>query len=155
MTDHVLPTSPLVPHVAPSSPYARLLLFGIRRMAAGGIGDAHAAHAFFTGFGLGYRRPLVLLRAFMSEVARLATVKLVVAPCCCPRMSEAEATLLSAVAGACASPRAAHEALTALLHVRDCLGLVTSAQAVAQSFADLRMPLSRDDCADCNRDDMN
>ena len=155
MTDHVLPTPPLVPHVAPTNPYARLLLFGIRRMAAGGIGDAHAAHSFFIGFGLGYRRPLVLLRAFMSEVARLATVKLLVAPCCCPRMSDAEAILLDAITDACANPRGAHEALTNLLHVRECLGLVTSAQAVAQSFTDLCMPLTDDGCMKCNRDDMN
>ena len=135
------PAPPLLPHVAPDSAYARLLLYGIRRMAAGGLDDAHAAHAFLTGFGLGFRRPLILLRAFMAEAARVSTVAITVAPCCCGRMTEAEGTLLATVAIAPAEPRTAHDMLTGLLHVRDCLGLVTSAQAVAACFADLGMPL--------------
>ncbi len=147
-----IPAAELLPHATPISPYARLLLFGIRRMAAGGIEDAHAAHAFFTGFGLGYRRPLVLTRAFMAEVSRISAIRLVVAPCCCPRMSKAEFVLLDAVAGATARPQETHDALASLLHVRDCLGLVTSAQAVAASFADQGMPLL-DDCKTCNGDE--
>ena len=147
------PTADLLPYSAPQSPYARLLLFALRRMAAGGIGDAHAAHAFFTGFGLGYRRPLVLTRAFMAEVSRVSAIRLVVAPCCCPRMSEAEQVLLAAVGRANATPQRAHDALSALLKVRDCVGLVTSAQAVATSFADQGMPLT-DDCTFCNGDEL-
>jgi hypothetical protein len=142
------PAAELLPYSAPTSPYARLLLFGMRRMAAGGIGDAHAAHSFFTGFGLGYRRPLILTRALMAEVSRVSAIKLVVAPCCCPRMSEAEHVLLGAVASAIADPQGTHDALAGLLKVRDCLGLVTSAQAVAASFADQGMPLT-DDCNFC------
>ena len=146
------PAAELLPYPTPSSPYSRLLLFGMRRMAAGGIEDAHAAHAFFTGFGLGYRRPLVLTRALMAEVSRISAIRLVVAPCCCPRMSEAEHVLLGAVAGATADPQGSHDALSRLLHVRDCLGLVTSAQAVATSFADHGMPLPPD-CNLCNGDE--
>lgn len=134
-------TSAIVPHAAPDCPYARLLLYGIRRMAAGGLEDAHAAHAFFTGFGLGYRRPLVLLRAMMAELSRVSTVRITVAPCCCPRMTAHEAALVDAVARATVQPDAAHKHLAALLHVRTCLGLVTSAQAVAASFRDMGMPL--------------
>ncbi|WP_404712793.1 DUF6628 family protein [Sphingomonas sp. MMS24-J13] len=147
-----IPAATLLPHPAPISPYARLLLYGIRRMAAGGIDDAHAAHAFFTGFGLGYRRPLILTRAFMAEVSRVSAIRLVVAPCCCPRTSEAENVLLNAVAGAVAHPQETHDALARLLHVRECLGLVTSAQAVAASFADQGMPLN-DDCNFCKGDE--
>jgi hypothetical protein len=122
-------------------------------MAAGGISDAHAAHAFFTGFGLGYRRPLVLTRAFMAEVSRISAIKLIVAPCCCPRLSEAENALLAAVSGADADPQGTHDRLARLLKVRDCLGLVTSAQAVATSFADQGMPLT-DDCNFCKDDEL-
>lgn len=147
-----IPAAALLPHPAPISPYARLLLYGIRRMAAGGIDDAHAAHAFFTGFGLGFRRPLILTRALMAEVSRVSAIRLVVAPCCCPRMSAAEYGLLNAVAGATARPQETHDALARLLHVRDCLGLVTSAQAVATSFADQGMPLT-DDCNFCKGDE--
>ena len=88
---HMEPSTTLLPHAAPASPYRRLLLFAIRRMAAGGIADAHAAHALFTGFGIGYRRPLILLRALMAEVSRVSTTRLSVAPCCCVRMTRDDA----------------------------------------------------------------
>ena len=140
MRHEQLPT--MVSHAAPACPYARLLLFGIRRMAAGGLNDAHAAHALFSGFGLGFRRPLVLLRAMMAEVARVSARKLVVAPCCCPRMTADERGLLEAVTAATHDAAGAHRALGRLLAVRDCLGLVTSAQAVTASFADLGMPIA-------------
>jgi len=139
---HPLPIPELVPHAAPASPYDRLLLFAIRRMAAGGIDDAHAAHAIFTACGLAFRRPLVLVRALMAEVARVASARLLVAPCCCPRMTDDEHALLIAIATANDDAGAAHNSLCALLHVRQCLGLVTSAQAVAASFADLGMSLT-------------
>ena len=142
----------LLPHAAPANPYRRLLLFAIRRMAAGGVADAHAAHAIFTGFGLGYRRPLVLLRALMAELSRVSSAKLTVAPCCCPRMTCDEAILVDIISEATSRPDAAHEALNGLLHVRTCLGVLTSAQAVATAFQDLGMPLDSD-CAFRNRDD--
>jgi hypothetical protein len=141
MSHEISAPSPLLPRPAPASPYRRLLLFAVRRMAAGGINDAHAAHAVFTGFGLGYRRPLVLLRALMTEISRVSAVRLHVAPCCCPRMTDAEATLIDTVAASIAFPDAAHEQLSGLLHVRACLGALGSAQAVATAFADLGMPL--------------
>lgn len=141
MSDPVESPPALLPHAAPGSPYGRLLLFGVRRMAAGGIADAHAAHAFFTGFGLGYRRPLVLLRALMAELSRIAARKIVVAPCCCPRMTAHEQALIRAVALAPERPARAHALLAELLGLRDCVGLVTSAQAVNGAFADLGMPL--------------
>ena len=141
----------LLPHAAPASPYRRLLLFAIRRMAAGGIADAHAAHAIFTGFGLTYRRPLMLLRALMAEVSRVSAVQLKVAPCCCPRMTTDEAMLLDLIGEAPTSPRDVHRALGDLLHVRGCLGVLASAEAVANAFADLGMPLLSD-CNSCKRD---
>ena len=141
----------LLPHAAPVSPYRRLLLFAIRRMAAGGISDAHAAHAIFTGFGLGYRRPLVLLRALMAELSRVSAAQMKVAPCCCPRMTRDEAMLLDLIAEAPSQPSQVHQALGDLLHVRACLGALGSAEAVANAFADLGMPLL-DDCNLRNRD---
>ena len=142
----------MLPYAVPECPYSRLLLFGVRRIAAAGLNDAHATHAFFTGFGLSYRRPIILLRAFMAESARIASTRLMVAPCCCPRMTNAEYGLLSAILVANEEPGTAHEWLSTLLNVRDCLGLVTSAQAVAASFADNGMPLTHD-CISCNRDE--
>lgn len=142
----------LLPHAAPASPYRRLLLFALRRMAAGGIGDAHAAHAMLTGFGLGYRRPLVLLRALMSELSRVSTQTLRVAPCCCPRMTPDEALLLDLIGSAQSRPDLAHRAFTTMLHVKTCLGVLSSAQAVAAAFGDLGMPLDLD-CNKCNCDE--
>jgi len=141
----------LLPHAAPASPYRRLLLFAIRRMAAGGIADAHAAHAIFTGFGLSYRRPLVLLRALMAELSRVSAMQLKVAPCCCTRMTRDEAMLLDLIAEAPSRPREVHQALCDLLHLKACLGALGSAEAVANAFADLGMPLT-DDCNYCNGD---
>ena len=146
------PSLALLPHVAPASPYRRLLLFAVRRMAAAGLADAHAAHAIFTGFGMGYRRPLVLIRALMAELARVSTTRLTVAPCCCPRMTRDEAILLDVIAQAPMHRQTVHEALTGLLQVRYCLGVLSSAEAVAAAFADLGMPLT-DDCKNCIRDE--
>ena len=147
-TDH---SPALLPHAAPASPYRRLLLFAIRRMAGAGISDAHAAHAIFTGFGLGYRRPLVLLRALMAELSRVSSAQLKVAPCCCPRMTSDEAMLVDLIAEAPLRPSEVHQALRDLLHVKACPGALSSAEAVASAFADLGMPLA-DDCNPCNRD---
>ena len=130
-----------VPLAVPQRAGARLLLFAIRRMAAGGLNDAIAAHALMTGFGVGFRRPLVLLRAFVAEAARVSTARLAIAPHCCMRMTVAEGALLAAVADATSDPNMTHDALCRLLHVRNCLGLVTSAQAVGAAFADLGLPL--------------
>jgi hypothetical protein len=146
------PSFALLPHAAPASPCRRLLLFAIRRMAAGGITDAHAAHAIFTGFGLAYRRPLVLLRALMSELARVSTAALMVAPCCCARMTLDEALLLQSIANADRRPHEAHDTLCRLLHVRSCLGVLGSGEAVATAFSDLGMPLVGD-CNFCNDDE--
>lgn len=142
MNHATAPSAALLPHAAPACPYNRLLLFGIRRMAAGGINDAHAAHAFLTAFGLSYRRPLVLLRAFMAEVSRVSARRLMVAPFCCTRMSADERALLTAIGAANHRADQAHIGLCRLLHLRNCLGLTTSAEAVAQSFVDAGMPLS-------------
>lgn len=142
MKESVSQAAGMLPHAVPESAYARLLLYAVRRMAAGGLDDAFAAQAMIGGFGVNFRRPLVLLRAFMGESARVAGKRLVVAPCCCGRMTGDERALLSAVALAGEHPELAHDALAETLGVKSCLGLLTSAQAVAASFADLGMPLS-------------
>lgn len=133
--------SPSLPHAAPANPYRQLLLFALRRIAVGGINDAQAAHALFTGFSLSYRRPLVLLRAFMADVARVAQSKLTVAHCCCLRMTRDEAILLECIAEAAHRPQRSHERLCGLLQVSSCQSVVASGEAVAAAFMDLGMPL--------------
>ena len=135
---HLLPGDP------PDCDARRLFLYGFRRIAAHGFNDAQAAHALLTTFGRSYRRPLVLLRAFAAELSRVSSRKLLIAPCCCPRTTAAEATVMRAVAVSLNDPRGAHATLAGLLGVRNCIGALTSAQALASAFADLGRPLTGD-----------
>jgi hypothetical protein len=142
------PASPaaLLPFAAPSSPSRRLLLFMVRRMAAGGLGDAYAAHATFTAFGLAFRRPLLLVRALMAELSGTSRRRLSVAPCCCPRMTPDEAMLVHLVG---AGPMIEEEC-TRLLGGADGSGFAAAAVAVAAAFADCALPLADDwDVAAC------
>ena len=93
--------SPLdLPRLMPHGYGNRLFLYTMRRMASAGVNDAHAANAMLGAFGRSYRRPLVLMRAMMLEVARCATRRILVAPCCCARMTADEATLMHAISTA-------------------------------------------------------
>jgi hypothetical protein len=141
MNERAGPIGEILPHQAPWNDGARLLLHGIRRMGVGGINDAHIANAMIGLFGLSFRRPLVLMRAMMAELSRAATRSIIIAPSCCARMTGSEAVLVSAVAEAGDSPVAAHDLLCGLCGVSSCLGLLSSAQAVAQAFADLGHPI--------------
>ena len=77
----------------------------------------------------------------MAEVSRVSTGKLLVAPCCCPRLTAAELVLLDVIAQASDSPRDAHDRLGTLLGVNTCLGALSSAQAVGIAFSDCGRPL--------------
>jgi hypothetical protein len=119
----------------------RLFLFALRRMASAGVNDAHAANALLGTFGKSYRRPLVLMRAMMLEMARASGRKIMVAPCCCSRMTADEALLMQAVGEGLHAPQAAYDRLSLLLASDTALGALTCLQAVAQSFADLGRPM--------------
>lgn len=83
-----------LPRPIPGGYGNRLFLFVMRRMATAGVNDAHAANAMLGAFGKSYRRPLVLMRAMMLELARAASRKILVAPCCCARMTADEAAIM-------------------------------------------------------------
>lgn len=142
MPDTIRDATELLPHPIPVEANARLLLFSMRRVAANGLDDAHAAHAMLCAFGMSFRRPLVLLRALMAEASRIAHRRILVAPCCCPRMTDAEATMLATIQLSRMDPNAAHRDMAALLGVHNCLGALSSAQALAQAFDDLGKPLA-------------
>jgi hypothetical protein len=141
MNTHMSDITDLLPNSAPACANRRLLLYGFRRMASAGLNDAHAAHAMLAAFGRSYRRPLILMRAFAAELSRVSNRRLMVAPCCCPRMTAAETVLIDAAALSRDDPHRAHTALAALLGVHQCVGALGSAQAVAQAFEDLGRPL--------------
>ncbi|ATE63200.1 DUF6628 family protein [Rhizorhabdus dicambivorans] len=144
MTEPAASTARLLPHSAPDESGARLLLLSVRRIGVGGLNDAHAASQMIGAFGLGFRRPLVLVRALMAELARASSRSIMIAPSCCCRMTMAEAMLVRAVAGANSDPRAAHDRLCRLCGIETAIGVLSSAQAVAQAFADLGRPVEID-----------
>ena len=135
-------TSPIdLPRPMPTGYGNRLFLFVMRRLASAGVNDAHAANAMLGAFGRSYRRPLVLMRAMMLELARASSRKILVAPCCCARMTADEGMLMQATGEALRDPNAAYEQLSDLLGNDHALGALTCMQAVAQAHADLGRPL--------------
>ncbi|HEY0622201.1 DUF6628 family protein [Sphingomonas sp.] len=130
-----------LPRLQPEDPGARLLLFGIRQMGAGGLHDAAAAHAFVTAFGRDFRRPLVLLRSLMAEMSTASAGPIQIAPWCCARMTAAESATLESIARAPHDPARAHLLLADLLGVRQADGVLATAHALANAFADLGLPL--------------
>jgi len=131
-----------LPHTLPECGNARLALFAMRRMGAHGLADARAAHALFTAFGQGFRRPLVLTRALMADLASAAAGTIAIAPCCCARMTHAEAALLSVLARVETRPANARLLLADLLGVARVDGVLASFAAVAAAFADEGRPIS-------------
>lgn len=129
-------------HPVPANHNARLLIYSMRRMAQGGLNDAFAANAMLSLFGARSRRPLLLLRALMAEVARSSHNHIIVAPCCCRMMTAAESELMLIVTSSRERPRFTHGRICNLLGVEHALGVLSSAQAVAQAFGDLGRPLA-------------
>lgn len=130
-----------LPRPIPGGYGNRLFLYVMRRMAAAGVNDAHAANAMLGAFGRSYRRPLILMRAMMLELARSSSRKILIAPCCCARMTADEATLIESVGTALRDPHAAFDHLVTLLGNDHALGALSCLQAVAQAHDDLGRPL--------------
>jgi len=141
MSDPAPSSASLLPYSAPDDSGARLFLLGVRRMGVGGLNDAHAANMMIGAFGLSFRRPLVLQRALMAELARASHETIMIAPACGCRMTTAESMLLGALARALAKPRLAHDVFCRLCGIDNAVGILSSAQALAQAFADLGRPI--------------
>lgn len=131
-----------LPASLPSGASARLLLFAFRRLGAHGLDDAAVSQAYLAVFRARFRRPLVLTRAFVADCAATATAQIAIAPCCCPRATVAEASVLSAVAVAETQPERARLLLADLLCARQPDGVVASAAALAGAIADAGLPLA-------------
>lgn len=104
----------LLPLPLPDGRIERSVLFAVRRMAAHGVRDVSAAWLMLDLFSTGFRRPLVLLRAFMLELAQAATGPIRMAPCCSPRMTEHEGLIMTALFGAAQDLTSAEDALARL-----------------------------------------
>jgi len=131
-----------LPHATPLCANARLALFAIRRMGAHGLADAPVASAFVAGFGIAFRRPLVLMRAFMHEMAATSAAPVQIAPCCCVRMTPAENALLTALARAETHPDTARLLLGDLLGLRRPDAILATATTLARAFADAGRPIA-------------
>lgn len=130
-----------LPRLQPEDPAARLLLFGIRQLGGHGLSDAAAAHAFITAFGTGFRRPLLLLRALMTELSATSTGPIQIAPWCCARMTASEGALLDIIACVEREHDRAALLLADLLGTRHIDGVLATTHALANAFADAGMPV--------------
>lgn len=125
----------------PTCESARLTLRAVRRMAIGGIHDAYAATAILNAHGCAFRRPLVLLRATMAELATHARRRIVVAPWCCLRMTPDEARILAVLRHAPAEEARARRHLRRLTGVAEAPRVLCAASAYGWALRDLGHPL--------------
>lgn len=139
---HAIAAMQILPHLLPPCANARVALFAMRRMGAYGLADARAAHAMFTTFGERFRRPLILMRALMSDMAATSASPIAIAPCCCARMTSAESALLTILARAETAPETARLLMADLLGLRRIDGVLASATALAVAFADEGRPIA-------------
>ena len=122
----------LIPHIAPTDAVARTVLLAIRRLAIGGLDDAHATSLFMGHFGMAYRRPLMFLRVLMAEVSRIAQHPITIAPSCCPRMTEGEAAFLLLIDCSRSDPLVARAALSRVTSSLDTMAAVSVSGACRQ-----------------------
>lgn len=90
-------TNEILPLPLPESRTERAALVILRRMAAHGFRDAAATMLAIETFGTDFRRVLVLLRAYMVELARGANRTIRLAPCCAMRMTDDEGLMMDAL----------------------------------------------------------
>lgn len=118
-----------------------IFLKSARLMAIGGANDARATSVIMGWFGRNYRRPLVLMRALMLELARASRRSIQLAPPCSTRITRDEATMLRALGREEWQIDRCHKDACALLATDNALGAATCFQAVSTCFADLGSPL--------------
>jgi hypothetical protein len=117
----------------------RTALFAVRRMAAHGVRDVSAAWLLIDCYSTGFRRPLVLLRAFMLELAHAARAPIRVAPCCAPRMTRDEGLIVAVLRLAASDPAAAGDALAELTQCREVCEPLSAAAVFARATAELAL----------------
>ena len=86
-----------LPLMLPEDRDERLLLVLLRRMAIHGLHDARASWMALENYGIGFRKPLVLMRCFLHELASASQRNIRLAPCCAPRMTRDEGLMLAAI----------------------------------------------------------
>ena len=140
--DQTEPAASLLPLPLPDERNDRVVLVMMRRMAGHGLHDASAAMLAFNEFGIDFRRPLVLLRGFMAELAETSQRQIQLAPCCAMRMTQDEGRLLESLALAHGRSARAAENLRALSGSSSIGQALSTAFAFNASMADLGRPLA-------------
>lgn len=130
-----------LPLPVPQPPGLRLSLLIFRRMATHGLHDAQATMIAVDAFGAGFRRPLVLMRAFVAELAGGSRRRLLVAPCCALRMTMDEARVLGVLVAANAHGDTAAHHLRVLTDRYAIAEILSAAAALNAALADLGRPL--------------
>ena len=130
-----------LPLPVPQEASLRLMLMLFRRMATHGLRDGRAIMLAVDGFGTGFRRPLVLLRAFIAELATRSGRQITVAPCCALRMTMDEARVLGVLAAAGSTGDCAAHHLRMLTDRFDVAEPLSAAEALNAALADLGRPL--------------
>jgi hypothetical protein len=120
----------------------RIVLRCLRRMAAHGVRDAQGSLWMFEQFGIHYRRPLVLLRAFVIELAQVSQRRIQIAPCCAMRMTLDEGRIVEALAAASDSPATAQRHLRQLTEADNPASPLSLAIAFNDTLAALGKPLA-------------
>jgi hypothetical protein len=134
----------MLPHRAPLDPASRAVLVTVRRMAMHGLHDAHAALLMVQHFGLHFRKALVLLRAVVLDLGRIASAPVTIAPCCMARMTAQEGALLAALACAPLDPASANAHLQELTGSAQTDGLLATIRVLANTLSDAGQPIVLD-----------
>ncbi|MDE1915839.1 MAG: hypothetical protein KGJ57_05955 [Sphingomonadales bacterium] len=134
----------VLPHPAPNDRPSRTLLVAVRRMAVHGLYDASAALLMVQAFGVHFRKPLVLLRAFLMETSAAASGAIRIAPCCLPRMTAQEGAMMAAIAHALTDPDLAANHLATVTGQVAPGGLFTTMQALSMALRECGRPVVLD-----------
>ncbi len=127
----------MLPLPLPRSRTERTVLFTLRRMATHGVRDANAAWFMLDLFGARFRRPLVLLRAFMLEFAHAAQTQIRIASCRTPRMTADEGQILAILLHTAGDLGAAEDALTNLTRNAQVNEPLSAAAVFGRAIAEL------------------
>lgn len=129
------PAAPsFLPLPLPEERGLRIALIMIRRMARHGLDDSRATLLAIDAFGSGFRKPLLLARCLVFELARASRRRLRIAPCCLCGMTTDEGLIVAMIRGGGLAP---YEALT---DDAACTEALSSAEALGAELAacDLR-----------------
>lgn len=131
----------LLPCPLPEDRGGRLMVLAMRRMGANGVNDAAIAHHFLVAFGARFRRPLLMTRVVVHDLSLAARAPIAIAPCCCPRMTAAEAVMVDAAANVFRAPEKTRLLVGDLIDARHPDAVVAAIAAMAGAYLDAGLPI--------------